>query len=73
MLQTGLHPLLGQLLSGVVLININSPELTGGLKPSWASQIRAGALALIFLRSGLELELEVDHCHDTCATGSSKS
>ena len=57
--QFGLHPLLGQLLAGLVLININSRWLTGGLKASWSAEIRAGALALIFLRSGLELDWEV--------------
>ena len=60
-----MHPLLGQLLSGVVLININAHALTGGLKPSWSSEIRSGALALIFLRSGLELDWEVSQLHQT--------
>ena len=59
--QVALHPLLGQLVSGIVIVNINAHWLTGGLKKSWSAYIRVGALALIFLRSGLELDWEVSH------------
>ena len=43
------------LLSGVALINIPVPWLTRALPSTWKSKIRQGALAIIFLRSGLEL------------------
>lgn len=52
----GLHPLLGQLLVGVALQNIPVPWLVRGLPIPWRAKIRQGALALIFLRSGLELD-----------------
>ena len=60
--QVALHPLLGQLVSGIIIVNINAHWLTGGLKKSWSMYIRVGALALIFLRSGLELDWEVRVC-----------
>ena len=47
------------LLSGVALINIPVPWLTRALPPPWKSKIRQGALAIIFLRSGLELNWAV--------------
>ena len=47
------------LLSGVALINIPVPWLTRPLRPAWKSKIRQGALAIIFLRSGLELDWAV--------------
>ena len=56
---TGLHPLLGMLLAGVAAENIPVSWLTAPLPASWKSKIRQGALAIIFLRSGLELDWEV--------------
>lgn len=56
---TGLHPLLGMLLAGVAAENVPVPWLTAPLPPSWKSKIRQGALAIIFLRSGLELDWAV--------------
>lgn len=56
---TGLHPLLGMLLAGVAAENIPVTWLTAPLPASWKSKIRQGALAIIFLRSGLELDWAV--------------
>ena len=56
---TGLHPLLGMLLAGVAVANVPVSWLTAPLPASWKSKIRQGALAMIFLRSGLELDWEV--------------
>lgn len=44
-----LPPLLGMLLSGVVLVNLPG-ELVDGLPAEWGSRIRAGALAVILTR-----------------------
>lgn len=55
----GLHSLLGQLVMGLILTNIPVNWLTSSLPRSWSSQIRQGALALIFLRSGMELDIKV--------------
>ena len=56
---TGLHPLLGMLLAGVAAENIPVTWLTAPLPASWKSKIRQGALAIIFLRSVLELDWAV--------------
>lgn len=44
-----LPPLLGMLLSGVVLVNLPG-DLVEGLPAEWSSRIRAGALAIILCR-----------------------
>jgi hypothetical protein len=49
--------LLGMLMSGLILVNLpNNP--VQGLPKSWAKEIRYGCLAVIFLRSGLEQDLQ---------------
>lgn len=57
------------ILSGVLLRNVNDGVIISGLVPSWSKQIRAAALAIIFLRSGLEIDLDVSssssHLHST--------
>mmetsp|Transcript_18133 Transcript_18133/g.59223 ORF Transcript_18133/g.59223 Transcript_18133/m.59223 type:complete len:695 (+) Transcript_18133:796-2880(+) len=53
----GLPPLLGMLLSGIVLRNLPG-ELVEGLPDAWSSSIRAAGLSIILTRSGLELDLE---------------
>ena len=50
--------LLGQIMAGILLRNIPGDAL-GGLPKSWSKEIRYGALALIFLRSGLEQDIAV--------------
>ncbi len=50
---------LAMILSGVLLRNVNNGVIISGLVPSWSKQIRAAALAIIFLRSGLEIDLDV--------------
>ena len=47
------------LLSGMAASNINNGHLVRGLPASWSKEIRAIALSIIFLRSGLELDLRV--------------
>ena len=47
------------ILSGMLLRNVNNGAIIAGLDPSWSKQIRAAALAIIFLRSGLEIDLDV--------------
>ncbi|GIL49751.1 hypothetical protein Vafri_6051 [Volvox africanus] len=54
----GLPPLLGMLLAGLLLRNA-TPSLVSGLPPSWSATFRALALGTIFLRSGLELDLQM--------------
>ena len=57
------------ILSGILLRNVNNGVIISGLVPSWSKQIRAAALAIIFLRSGLEIDLDVSlpsskrYCH----------
>ncbi len=53
-------PLMGMLVAGIILRNVPS-DLVRGLKYSWAKEIRYGCLAVIFLMSGLEQDLEVCH------------
>jgi hypothetical protein len=50
---------LGMILSGVLLRNVGGGIVIAGLKASWSKQIRGAALAIIFLRSGLEIDLDV--------------
>lgn len=47
------------ILSGMLLRNVGGGIVIRGLKLSWSKQIRAAALAIIFLRSGLEIDLDV--------------
>ena len=46
---------------GIAIGNINNGHLVKGLPDSWSKELRAIALAIIFLRSGLELDLRVKH------------
>lgn len=57
--QIGLPGPLGMILTGIAIGNINSGHLVRGLPSSWSKELRAIALAIIFLRSGLELDLRV--------------
>ncbi|CAK0757076.1 hypothetical protein CVIRNUC_002510 [Coccomyxa viridis] len=50
---------LAMILSGMLLRNVNDGVIIAGLVPSWSKQIRAAALAIIFLRSGLEIDLDI--------------
>jgi hypothetical protein len=49
----------GMICVGLFLRNAAGAVLITGLKPSWSKEIRGAALAMIFLRSGLELNLSV--------------
>ena len=57
--QVGLPGPLGMILTGIAVGNINNGHLVKGLPASWSKELRAIALAIIFLRSGLELDLRV--------------
>ena len=59
MTQVGLPGPLGMILTGIAVGNINNGHLVKGLPASWSKELRAIALAIIFLRSGLELDLRV--------------
>jgi len=50
---------IGMLLSGPLLANVAGGAAVAGFPPKWGTQMRAGALATIFLRCGLELEFKV--------------
>lgn len=50
--------LLGQIAAGVLLKNVPG-DAVRGLPKSWSKEIRYGALAAIFLRSGLEQDIAV--------------
>ena len=63
--QVGLPGPLGMILTGIAVGNINSGHLVKGLPASWSKELRAIALAIIFLRSGLELDLRVGPSHPT--------
>ena len=52
-----LPPLLGMLLSGILLKNLPI-DLVEGLPKSWSSGVRAVGLSIILMRSGLELDYE---------------
>ena len=45
--------------AGLFLANVGDAVLIKGLKPSWSTQITGAGLAIIFLRSGLELDIRV--------------
>lgn len=47
------------IVAGIILRNVENGTIIAGLKSSWAKEFRGMALAIIFLRSGLELELGV--------------
>jgi hypothetical protein len=47
------------ILSGMLLRNVAHGQAIQGLRASWSKQIRAAALAVIFLRSGLEIDMQV--------------
>ena len=49
------------ILVGIAIGNINNGRLVEGLPASWSKELRAIALAIIFLRSGLELDLRVNY------------
>ncbi|KAL3133331.1 hypothetical protein ABBQ38_007206 [Trebouxia sp. C0009 RCD-2024] len=57
--RVGLPGPLGMIVVGIAIGNINSGHLVKGLPPSWSKELRAIALAIIFLRSGLELDLRI--------------
>lgn len=61
LVQVGLPGPLGMILVGIAIGNINNGHLVVGLPSSWSKELRAIALAIIFLRSGLELDLRVNH------------
>ncbi|KAK9826729.1 hypothetical protein WJX81_002380 [Elliptochloris bilobata] len=50
---------LGMILSGMMLRNVGAGLAISGLQAAWSSKIRAAALAIIFLRSGLEIDLQI--------------
>lgn len=50
---------IGMLLSGPLLANVAGGAAVRGFPPKWGTQMRAAALATIFLRCGLELEFKV--------------
>ena len=52
------------ILVGIAVGNINNGHLVRVLPASWSKELRAIALALIFLRSGLELDLRVSALFD---------
>ena len=54
---------MGMILSGMLLRNVGGGLAIAGLEASWSKQIRAAALAIIFLRSGLEIDLDVSALH----------
>ena len=49
------------IVSGIILRNVHDGHIIAGLKPSWSKEFRGIALAIIFLRSGLELDLGVSY------------
>ena len=56
------------ILSGMLLRNVGAGLAIHGLQAAWSSKIRAAALAIIFLRSGLEIDLQARHpCSDPAA------
>lgn len=55
----GIPAPIGMICVGLFLRNVSNAVLISGLKPSWSKEIRGAALAIIFLRSGLELDLQI--------------
>ena len=47
------------LCAGLFLANVHGGVLIAGLRPDWSCEIRNASLSVIFLRSGLELDLAV--------------
>lgn len=47
------------LVAGIILRNVNNGHVISGLRSSWTKEFRGIALSIIFLRSGLELDLGV--------------
>lgn len=60
---------MGMILSGMLLRNAGSGLAIAGLRASWSKQIRGAALAIIFLRSGLEIDLDVRAWHSSHNSG----
>lgn len=64
---------LGMIVAGIILANIQNGYIIQGEKPSWTKEFRGIALAAIFLRSGLELDLGVSYVAEAelqwCMTG----
>lgn len=54
---------LGMIVSGIILRNVHNGDVIAGLRASWSKEFRGIALAMIFLRSGLELDLGVSLSH----------
>lgn len=53
----------GMLGSGLLLANVPG-DVVAAFPPKWGVQLRAAALATIFLRCGLELEFKVGKCKE---------
>ena len=49
----------GMLCAGLFLANVRGGVLISGLRADWSREIRNASLSVIFLRSGLELDLAV--------------
>ncbi|CAN7937187.1 unnamed protein product [Ixodes hexagonus] len=54
-----LPPLLGMLITGFVLRNVDAINVVKHIEPSWASDLRSMALILILIRAGLGLDATV--------------
>ena len=52
----------GMLCAGLFLANVRGGVLITGLRADWSREIRNASLSVIFLRSGLELDLQVGKC-----------
>jgi len=50
--------LLGMLIAGFMLKNIDRINIADSIKPDWSSSLRQIALAVILLRSGLGLDID---------------
>ena len=72
LLQVQIPGPLGMILTGIAIGNINNGHLVRGLPASWSKELRAIALALIFLRSGLEIDMRVSS-HAACTYAQIKS
>ena len=54
------------IVSGIILKNVHDGHIINGLRASWSREFRGIALAMIFLRSGLELDLGVGFSYFIC-------
>ncbi|KAG0427322.1 hypothetical protein HPB47_025627 [Ixodes persulcatus] len=54
-----LPPLLGMLITGFILRNVDAINVVRHIEPSWASDLRSMALILILIRAGLGLDATV--------------